>query len=435
MVLTISSARVRSMPWPRDLRKQAALVGMATLTAATAAVFSGGVYMSDRFASIERDTGGRIEHWRDGVGMLQTSSDWLIGMGSGRFPQNFMFSAGDREFPGGSHIAARGGKQYLVLSGPRREGGFGEMLRVAQRVDVLPSRQYSVVVDVRATQAAILHLELCERQLLYVDGCAIAQLSIPARNESLQRYVAQLDSSKLRAGTVVRAAAGVLRDGHRESGDKRCYRQRQSHRTGRARNARQWRLRRRHGPLVHDQRSIPPSMAHQEHRFEPVVRPGNDRLAVVRSPVVRRPLQACRRCRAGTPVRAISCSCIDRISAGGIVRQPAGRAPSRIPLLPAAHDEPCLAPVHAVACKPYNAARRFPDGTVRRTIPDCRGCVFGSKNLSLAIAPGRLLPFVRSNLPHSGQSTSAAYPEVIFSANVRLRTTSCLLLQCTRPSS
>jgi hypothetical protein len=72
---------------------------------------------------------------------------------------------------------------------------------VAQRVEVLPSRQYSVVVDVRATQAALLHLELCDRHLLYVDGCAIAQVSIPAGNETFQRYVAQLDSSKLRSGT------------------------------------------------------------------------------------------------------------------------------------------------------------------------------------------------------------------------------------------
>ena len=184
-------------PWPRDLRMQGALLGMAALTAITAAVFSGGAYMSDRFGSSERDAAGRMQHWRDGVGMLKTPGEWVLGAGTGRFPENFLFRAADREFPGSSRIGEQQGNRYLMLSGPRHEGGFGEMFRVAQRVHVEPGTPYSIVLDARASKAALLHLELCQRHLLYVDGCAIAQVPIPAGDGSWQRYVVQLDGTKL----------------------------------------------------------------------------------------------------------------------------------------------------------------------------------------------------------------------------------------------
>lgn len=100
MASMVWAARATAPRWPREWQLQGAMFVMAALVAVTAAVFGGGAYMSDRFASSERDAAGRLQHWRDGIGMLQTSIDWLIGMGAGRFPQNYIFSAGDREFPG-----------------------------------------------------------------------------------------------------------------------------------------------------------------------------------------------------------------------------------------------------------------------------------------------------------------------------------------------
>jgi len=200
MALTIWKSRASAFPWPRDLRTQAAVLGIAALAALTAAVFSGGAYMSDRFASSERDAAGRLQHWRDGIGMLHTPAQWMLGMGAGRFPGEFMYNLSDRESPGSSRVAEQGGEHYLALSGPRRDGGFGEVFRVAQRVQVAPAGHYSVVVDARASETAILHLELCSRHLLYVDGCAIARVQVPAGDGSWHRFVTQLDGANLGNG-------------------------------------------------------------------------------------------------------------------------------------------------------------------------------------------------------------------------------------------
>jgi hypothetical protein len=73
------------------------------------------------------------------------------------------------------------------------------MFRVGQRVPAVPGQQYSVVFDARSSKAARLHLELCERHLLYVEGCAIATATVPA-GESWRRLVVQLDAAKLAGG-------------------------------------------------------------------------------------------------------------------------------------------------------------------------------------------------------------------------------------------
>ncbi len=195
--LMIWNARSRTGPWPRDLRTQAVVIGMAALTGVTAAVFSGGAYMSERFASSEQDAAGRMQHWRDGIGMLNTPTAWLLGVGAGRFPETYLFSVGDREFPGSSRIGEQEGKRYLILSGPRHEGSFGEMFRVTQQVQVTPGGQYSIDLDARAPESAQLHLELCQRHLLYVDGCTIAKLRIAAGDGAWRKYVARFDAAKL----------------------------------------------------------------------------------------------------------------------------------------------------------------------------------------------------------------------------------------------
>ncbi len=156
LALTLWNARARTPLWSPQLTMQGAMIAVATLVAIAAAVFSGGAYMADRFSSSERDAASRMQHWRDGIGMLTTPTDWLLGKGSGRFPQEYLFSVADREFPGSSRIASRNGEHYLVLSGPRHEVGFGEMFRVAQRVPFSPRAQYSIVLDVHAAKAAVL---------------------------------------------------------------------------------------------------------------------------------------------------------------------------------------------------------------------------------------------------------------------------------------
>ena len=200
IALTLWNARARAPLWPRKLPTQGAIIGLAVLVGIAAAVFSGGAYMADRFSTSERDAAGRLQHWRDGIGLLRTPADWLLGEGAGRFPQEYMFNGSDREFPGNSRIASQNGDRHLVLYGPRHEVGFGEMFRVAQRVSAAPGAQYSIILDARAAKAALLHFELCERHLLYVERCAAAAVAIPASGEIWGRQVVLLDGAKLGGG-------------------------------------------------------------------------------------------------------------------------------------------------------------------------------------------------------------------------------------------
>ncbi len=200
IALTFWNARSEAPLWPTRMQLQGAAVGLAALVAISTAVFTGGAYMTDRLASSERDLGGRLQHWRDGIGMLVTPADWFLGRGAGRFPRDYLFQLVDREFPGGSSIGARNGEDYLVLSGPRHEVGFGEMFRVAQRVSIVPGAPYSVVLDVQSDTVARLHFELCERRLLYVEECAISAAILPATGESWHRQVVSFDGARFNGG-------------------------------------------------------------------------------------------------------------------------------------------------------------------------------------------------------------------------------------------
>jgi hypothetical protein len=156
--------------------------------------------MGDRFTSSEHDLGGRLQHWQDGLGLLNTPADWAIGKGLGRFPQSYYFNVWDREIPGGYRIGDRSGNRYLLLFGPRHESGYGELLRVAQRMPVVPGGQYTVALNIRASEKAQLHVEICEKHLLYFEVCANAAVLVDAAGDVVQRKVASLDGKRLTGG-------------------------------------------------------------------------------------------------------------------------------------------------------------------------------------------------------------------------------------------
>ena len=286
---------------------------------------------------------GALQHWRDGIGMLATPADWLLGKGPGRFPRDYLFQLVDREFPGGSSIGARNGEDYLVLSGPRHEVGFGEVFRVAQRVSVVPGAPYSVVLDVQSDTVARLHFELCERQLLYVEECAIAAVNIPATGESWQRQVVSFDGAKFNGGpwyaprpvffamatespgtrvaidnvSLIGPDGGqLLVNGDFAQGMTGWF-------TTSDRFHLPWHIKNLGLNVLFDQGIIG--------------------LLLFAAIVLRRLVPSRRGCSADTPVRAISRRRVGRISAGGAVRQPAGRTPPRISLLRASRGEPCAA--------------------------------------------------------------------------------------------
>lgn len=202
LALLCYSAVAARPPWPEALRAQAAAFAGLVVLAGAMVVFSGGAYMSGRFSTSERDFDGRLEHWSKGLALLQSPGDWWLGKGLGRFPASYFYGAHGAEFPGSYKVAdAPDGSRHLLLSGPQHLFGFGELFRVSQRVPVVRDGPYRLTLDARASEAARLHLEVCEKHLLYSAGCAIVGVDIRPAAGEWQRVAVQLDTQALSGGS------------------------------------------------------------------------------------------------------------------------------------------------------------------------------------------------------------------------------------------
>ena len=201
LLLILLGARIRSSAprWPTGLREHGIVVASAAVIAGSVAVMLGGAYMGDRFATSEQDFEGRIQHWRDGLGLISTPTEWLLGKGLGRFPNSYFFGAPDAGIPGSYRVANDEGNAFLVLSGPRHPFSFGELFRLAQRVPTTPG-PYTLTFDARAPAPTLLHIEICQQQLLYNGHCAFASPSVVVRGESWQPHVVTLDGRDLDGG-------------------------------------------------------------------------------------------------------------------------------------------------------------------------------------------------------------------------------------------
>jgi hypothetical protein len=197
--LALWNAVAREALWSNRPRMLAATIGGAVLVATVVAVFSAGAYMGGRVASSEHDFQGRIGHWRTGLDLL-SGSDWILGKGLGRFPASYFYSVPDGAYPGSYSIAGDGGgSTFLSLGGPRHALGFGELFRFAQRISIAGAGTYSVTLDARADEPATLHLEICEKNLLYAIGCAARTVEVK-ESRDWQRLVVPLDGNALAGG-------------------------------------------------------------------------------------------------------------------------------------------------------------------------------------------------------------------------------------------
>lgn len=180
-VLAIAGLAAIWMPGRSVLpaRRQAALFGAFCVAAGAIGVASGGDYMGGRFETSESDLQGRVAHWREGIRMLNGPLDWTLGRGLGTFPALHALEHAGTDATGDYRWSDDGGTAHLVLTGGRHILGWGELLRVSQRI-ALPASPLVVHLRVRIEQAATLHLEVCEKHLLYNAGCDVAEVAVAA---------------------------------------------------------------------------------------------------------------------------------------------------------------------------------------------------------------------------------------------------------------
>ncbi|WP_158025679.1 O-antigen ligase family protein [Rhodoferax antarcticus] len=184
-------ARHGTDPW-RSLRHQATLPSWWTkasvalgvvLMLEVVVVLQSGSFMSKRLASTEQDLSSRVEHWKNGVGMLKGSSDWLLGIGLGRLPANYAAQVPNEEFPGDAlwhpePLPKPQGQGFVTLLGPKTRQSLGGVLELTQRVSLSKPSGYRARLDVRVKHNTRIELYLCERHLLYDRACQAAFLRV-----------------------------------------------------------------------------------------------------------------------------------------------------------------------------------------------------------------------------------------------------------------
>lgn len=177
LALCLWAGLSRNAFWPAALRWQATTAGVMAMVAVVIGVFGGGSYMSERFSTGGQDIGGRQAHWQMGRDMMRSQGDWLFGKGMGRFPANYFLSGNPQEHPGDYRLREEAQNSYLTVTGGLHVNGWGEIFRVTQRV-AEPGKTAAVSARVRAEKDVGLHFEICEKHLLYNQGCLIKQANV-----------------------------------------------------------------------------------------------------------------------------------------------------------------------------------------------------------------------------------------------------------------
>jgi hypothetical protein len=199
--------RARSLPW----RRAAAMALTLALITEVVAVIGGGDFMRSRLDASEADFGTRLAHWRHGLGLLKSPTDWLIGIGSGRLPGHYAREVARGEFSGAlARVAIAPNGHAARLSGPATVADLAGYFSLTQRVSLRAGGAYRASFRVRAERPVDLSVDVCEQHLLYWQDCQGALLAIEPRAGSWQTIGATLSGPDLDPGPWYLPRLGVL---------------------------------------------------------------------------------------------------------------------------------------------------------------------------------------------------------------------------------
>ncbi|MDN2700742.1 hypothetical protein O0881_01900 [Janthinobacterium sp. SUN100] len=208
-MLMLCNGRLHPPLWRLD-RASLSIAGAAGILLLLAIPVSASYYATERFATTAFDMQGRLRHWRQVLAMQPP--DWgnrLFGMGSGSFPATYYWHNPGREVPASIAYAEdrdAPGNYYVRLASPGYSAGYGELLRLLQRLRVQPATRYTLALDVRRSgPMPVLQVRLCQRQLLYAQNCVEIPLRLrppPPGNPpaAWQHYDVPFDSAWLGGG-------------------------------------------------------------------------------------------------------------------------------------------------------------------------------------------------------------------------------------------
>ena len=182
MILAVSQPH---FAWPADRRWQGGVWIAMLASAAVIGVFTGGAYMGERMGASTQDQEGRLSHWRTALSALHSDQSWWLGLGLGRFLEAYAINADIAKRPGDLRWIEADGQRFLRMAPGGHMMGWGELLRLSQRID-RPSSPLRLQISLRHTGVVRLHVEVCLRHLLYAENCQVAAIDPKAGHEAWQ---------------------------------------------------------------------------------------------------------------------------------------------------------------------------------------------------------------------------------------------------------
>ena len=201
IAVAVLNAGARTPRWQAD-RASLTMTAAGAIVLAMVIPICASYHASERFASTRSDLQERIRHWTQSIHMMDRDvSTQILGMGLGKFPITYFERNPLGEQPGTLRYVDEASNRYLQLGTAQYAQGYGEMLRVLQRLAVRPDTRYLLALDIRRiSDRSALQVSICERLLLYPRNCVAAPLHLLPPNGRWQHYVVALDSGVLGAG-------------------------------------------------------------------------------------------------------------------------------------------------------------------------------------------------------------------------------------------
>jgi hypothetical protein len=167
-------------------------IGLLTLTMAIPILHS--YRMEDRFGEAKQDFSSRSAHWRSVLAMMRPGQ-WAFGAGLGRFAETYFFNNTLGETPGSYRLVNTAQGAALQLGGARYAQGYGESLRVGQRLGLSRPDLFTVSFDAHTVAPNVaLEVMLCEKWLLYRGACAGNNVGLPPSVAPWQRITLALNA-------------------------------------------------------------------------------------------------------------------------------------------------------------------------------------------------------------------------------------------------
>lgn len=174
-------------------------------------------FMNKRLAASEQDFSGRLQHWEQGIGLLKTPKEWLLGIGLGKLPSRLTKDEAGPTLPGYYYRHHDAGQRTMVIAGPdgaidaNDDWRFGGLYALSQRVELISGQRYRFSMDVRGDQAAQMLVQVCAQHLLYPARCQGRRIVLNAGNwQQWESWESRLSGYPFKTGAWQSAGRGVF---------------------------------------------------------------------------------------------------------------------------------------------------------------------------------------------------------------------------------